>query len=96
MKNDNFTVIDNRVFTKNVCVFFDTDGGYTVQTEDDKLHRYIMNLMEKRNIPFIATGEGLNNNGIFKYFITIEKRSDVKKLINALLNDNCIYLHIDI
>ena len=95
-KKENFTVVDNRMFTMNVCIFFDIDGGYTVQTEDDKLHRYIMDVMEKRNIPIMATREGLNNNKIFKYFITIKRRSDVKKLINALLNDNLLYLHIDI
>lgn len=85
-----------RYFTFDVLIFRD-GAAYSVKTEYVVPFNKIKVLMNEKHIPIDCESEVLDEDKKqLKQLIGIRKRSDVKKLINVLINESWCYLHIDL
>lgn len=89
-------MVEKRDFTYDVSIFSD-DVAYSVETEYEVAFYKIKVLMNDKHIPIDGESEVLDEDKKpLKQLIGIRKKSDVKKLINILINESWCYLHIDL
>lgn len=89
-------MVEKRDFTFDVSIFSD-DVAYSVKTEYLGPFNRIKKLMKEKHIPIDGESEVLDEDKKpLKQFIGIRKKSDVKKLINILINEPWCYLHVDL
>lgn len=89
-------MVEKRDFTFDVSIYRD-DVAYSVKTENVEAFNKIKKLMNEKHIPIDGESEVLDEDKKpLKQFIGIRKKSDVKKIINILINEPWFYLHIDL
>lgn len=105
-------MIQKRVFTENVCVYRDVVAYSVQTEKEAFHNEIIRIMNEHHipingeslvitpiygsNVDPRDSEAVKNIKGTRKYYIGILKRSDVKKLINLLMNVEWAYLHIDL
>lgn len=85
-----------RYFSFDVSIYRDNDV-YRVMTEDIAAFNMVKIALDSKHILIDSESELLDENkNPKKQYIFIRKRSDAKKLINLLLNEEWAFLHIDL
>lgn len=89
-------MVQKRDFSFDVSIYRD-DDVYRVMTEDIAAFNIVKIALGSKHILIDSESEVLDEDKKpLKQFIYIRKRSDAKKLINLLLNEEWAILHIDL
>lgn len=89
-------MVQKRDFSFEVSIYRD-DVAYSVLTEDIAAFNLVKIALSSKHIPIDGESEVLDEDKKpKKQYIGIRKRSDAKKLINLLLNEEWAILHIDL
>ena len=89
-------MVQKRDFSFDVSIYRD-DDVYRVMTEDIAAFNMVKIALDSKHILIVDESEVLDEDKKpLKQYIGIRKRSDAKKLINLLLNEEWAYLHIDL